>query len=68
MVSPFVARLNYFFYVDLTQILKESRDERELRHLWVEWHDKSGNPIRQSYIRFVELANEVARLNGIMTN
>lgn len=51
-------------FLDLTKILKESRDEGELRHAWKEWHDKSGNPIRESYVRFVELANEVARLNG----
>lgn len=50
---------------DLTKILKESRDEIELRHVWTEWHDKSGNDVmKRSYERFVVLSNRVAELNG----
>lgn len=44
--------------------MKESRDERELRHVWTEWHDKSGGRIREYYEPFVEYANEVARLSS----
>lgn len=46
--------------------MKESRDEKELRHIWIDWHNKSGNEVmKQSYRRFVELKNKVAKLNGI---
>lgn len=44
--------------------MKESRDEKQLRHAWIEWHDKAGNPIRELYKPFVEYSNEVARLNS----
>jgi len=46
--------------------MQESRDEKELRHIWIEWHNKSGNEVmKKSYQRFVELTNQVAKLNGI---
>ena len=55
---------NHWFYSDLTKILRESRNEQELRHVWTEWHDKSGRPIKDSYARFVELSYSAAKLNG----
>jgi len=54
----------FTLYSDLTKILRESRNEQELRHVWTEWHDKSGRPIKDSYARFVELSNSAAKLNG----
>lgn len=44
--------------------MKESRNEEELRHAWVEWHNKSGGPIRESYQQFVELSNRAATMNS----
>jgi len=44
--------------------MKESRDEKELRHAWTEWHDKCGTPLKEKYVKFVELSNEAAKLNG----
>lgn len=55
-----------FYFPELTKIMQESRDEKELRHIWIEWHNKSGNEVmKKSYQRFVELTNQVAKLNGI---
>jgi len=47
-------------------IMRESRDEKELRHVWTEWHDRIGTEdMKRSYQRLVELTNQVAKLNGI---
>lgn len=43
------------------------RDPEELRYVWRAWREAAGKPIRQKYLRFVELANEAARLNGTYT-
>ncbi|KAK3886578.1 hypothetical protein Pcinc_009227 [Petrolisthes cinctipes] len=48
----------------LTQMMANSRDPDELRYLWRAWREAAGKPIRQKYLRFVELSNEAARLNG----
>lgn len=50
--------------LDLSKIMKESRDEQQLRHAWKEWHDKSGIPIRQYYKPYVEFSNEIAQTNS----
>lgn len=44
--------------------MRESRNEEELRHVWTQWHDKAGKPIKDKYKRFIELDNEAASLNG----
>ena len=44
--------------------MKESRDEKHLRHVWTEWHDKCGVPIRKLYAPFIDFGNEVARLSS----
>ncbi|KAG7169290.1 Angiotensin-converting enzyme-like 5 [Homarus americanus] len=49
---------------DLTNIMATSRDPEELRYVWRAWREAAGKPLRQKYLRFVELANEAARLNG----
>lgn len=48
----------------LTKIMAKSRDYHELLHVWKSWRDAVGPPIRQKYIRYVELANQAARLDG----
>lgn len=51
---------------DLKKIMKQSRNEKELRHAWTEWHNKCGNDMmKKSYERFVGLSNRVAHLNGL---
>ena len=41
-----------------------SNDADELTFSWKEWHEKTGRPLRSKFIRYVELSNEAARLNG----
>ena len=52
-------------FLDLTAIMKSSRDEEELRHVWTQWRNVTGRPIKHYYERFVELSNEAAQLNSI---
>ncbi len=52
--------------LDITAIetlMGKSRDPEELKDLWVGWH-KVGAPMRQRYVRFVELSNQGARELG----
>lgn len=44
--------------------MKESRNEPELRHIWLEWHNKCGNAVRKPYEQFIVLSNKAARLNS----
>ena len=48
---------------DIERILATSRDPRELRDAWVGWH-AIAPPMRQRYIRLVDLANQGAREMG----
>jgi peptidyl-dipeptidase A len=48
---------------DLSRILANSRNEKELRDAWVGWHAISP-PMRDDYMRYVQLANEGARQLG----
>lgn len=50
---------------DLNLLLKESRDYLELKHVWVEWRNATGKKMRPKYLRFVDLMNENARVNGL---
>jgi peptidyl-dipeptidase A len=45
---------------DISRILRESRDPEDLRAAWEGWH-RVGAPMRDRYVRFVELANKGAR-------
>ena len=49
--------------IQLKQVLEQSRDYDELLAAWQGWHD-AARPLRQDYVRFVELANEGARALG----
>ncbi|XP_068203987.1 angiotensin-converting enzyme-like isoform X2 [Palaemon carinicauda] len=49
---------------DLSEILKTSRDNEELTHVWKTWRDHSGKLVRQHYRDFIPLANKAAKLNG----
>jgi len=48
---------------DISAIMKSSRNEEELRHVWTQWRDVTGKNMKQYYERFVELSNEAAKLN-----
>lgn len=49
--------------VAIGRIMATSRDERLLRDVWIGWHN-TARPIRNDYVRFVELANKGARELG----
>lgn len=49
---------------DLLRLMASSRDERELRHLWQAWHEKTGPPLLNTFMRYMDLANRAARLHG----
>lgn len=57
-------RCNLSLEPDLQSILMKSRDYDELVHVWKAWRDAAGKPIREKFLRFVELSNEAATLNG----
>jgi peptidyl-dipeptidase A len=48
---------------DLTRIMANSRDPKELADAWTGWH-AIGQPMRQPYERFITLANKGARELG----
>lgn len=48
---------------ELTRILANSRNYDELTEAWTGWH-ATARPLRDDYVRFVELANEGARELG----
>ncbi|XP_008198828.3 angiotensin-converting enzyme-like [Tribolium castaneum] len=52
----------------LTQILATSRNEEELRHVWVEWRNAVGPHCKVLFEEYVDLANEAARLNNFTNN
>jgi peptidyl-dipeptidase A len=52
---------------DLSKIIAESRDPKELKDAWAGWHAIS-RPIRKDFVRYVELANKGARQLGFKDN
>ena len=52
---------------DITRIMANSRDPKELRDAWVGWHAIS-RPMRNDFARYVELANKGARELGFQDN
>nr|QNF22884.1 putative angiotensin converting enzyme precursor [Lycosa tarantula] len=49
---------------DLTKILATSENYDELLHVWKEWHEKVGRPMRKYFPIYVSLTNKAAKLNG----
>lgn len=49
---------------ELTEILKTSTNYYELKHVWSAWRDETGKKMKKSFIRYAELSNEAACLNG----
>ena len=52
---------------ELSKILAESRDPKELKDAWTGWHAIS-RPMRKDFVRYVELANKGARQLGFKDN
>ncbi|XP_050305397.1 angiotensin-converting enzyme-like isoform X2 [Anthonomus grandis grandis] len=49
---------------DIQRIMAKSRNHLELLHMWKEWHDKTGPPMKNKFMRYVDLANQAAIKNG----
>lgn len=49
---------------EVSKIMTQSRDYEELLHYWRAWHEAVGPPLKNKYMRYVQLANQAARLNG----
>jgi peptidyl-dipeptidase A len=52
---------------DLSKILRENRDPKAQLDAWVGWHN-TARPMRQDFVRYVELANKGARQLGFKDN
>ncbi|XP_064471670.1 angiotensin-converting enzyme-like [Ornithodoros turicata] len=48
----------------IKNMLQTSKNPEELLHLWNEWRAVAGKPVKEKYLRYIELENEAARLNG----
>ncbi|XP_055641071.1 angiotensin-converting enzyme-like isoform X2 [Toxorhynchites rutilus septentrionalis] len=49
---------------DLVQIMQTSRVEPELNYFWSTWRDKTGPPIKNTFMRYLDLANQAAERHG----
>lgn len=49
---------------DIQRIMAQSRNNVELTHTWREWHDRIGPQMKNKFMRYVDLANQAARING----
>jgi peptidyl-dipeptidase A len=52
---------------DLSKLMAESRDPRTLLDVWTGWH-AIARPMRQDFVRYVELSNKGARQLGFADN
>ena len=51
-------------FVEIMEIFSTSRDEAELKYIWLEWRKQTGPKIRPMYKEYVTLFNEIATLNS----
>ena len=52
---------------ELSKIMAESRDSKQLLDVWTGWHAIS-RPLRKDFVRYVELANKGAKQLGFQDN
>ncbi|XP_053212228.1 angiotensin-converting enzyme-like [Panonychus citri] len=58
------SKCNLNFEPDITRIMDESRNYEELKSIWSQWRDVTGKTMRSKYLKYVQLSNEAAQLNG----
>nr|XP_022899695.1 angiotensin-converting enzyme-like [Onthophagus taurus] len=51
---------------DVKRLMAHSRNPVELLHIWKEWHDRSGPQMKNKFMRYVQLANQAARMDGFL--
>lgn len=49
---------------DIPRIMERSRNEAELKYIWSAWHEKTGAPNRNNFMRYIDLANQAAIAHG----
>ncbi|KAF3425537.1 hypothetical protein E2986_08218 [Frieseomelitta varia] len=49
---------------DVNKAMAKSKDYDELLYYWHAWHEATGPQLKNKYMRYVQLANQAARLNG----
>lgn len=54
------------FYLDISKIMTQSKDYDELLYYWHAWHEAIGPPLKNNFMRYVQLSNQASRLNGKM--
>jgi len=52
-------------FIDLTQILATSTDEKLLYEVWANFRDATGAKMREDYIKYFKLGNKAATLNKL---
>ncbi|KAI4468733.1 angiotensin-converting enzyme [Holotrichia oblita] len=51
---------------DVHRIMEHSRNSDELLHVWREWHDKTGPPMKNKFMRYIQIANQASRMTGFV--
>lgn len=49
---------------DIPRIMEQSRNEAELKYIWSAWHEKTGPPNRNNFMRYIDLDNQAATAHG----
>lgn len=49
---------------DILRLMERSRLEPELRYAWSMWREVTGPPIRNTFMRYIDLSNQAAQLHG----
>lgn len=55
----------FYVYLDLSEIMSNSRDWDELVWAWEGWRNASGRQMPEMYTEFAALQNVAAEMNGI---
>lgn len=51
-------------FSDVNKAMAKSKDYDELLYYWHAWHEATGPQLKNKYMRYIQLANQAARLNG----
>ncbi|XP_020279066.1 angiotensin-converting enzyme-like isoform X2 [Pseudomyrmex gracilis] len=62
--KEFDVKCNMSLDHDINNIMAQSKDYDELLYYWHAWHEAIGPQLVNKYLRYVQLANQAARLNG----
>ncbi|XP_065090381.1 angiotensin-converting enzyme-like [Ochlerotatus camptorhynchus] len=63
-VTGYTAYCDLKLEPDIAQIMETSRIEPELRHYWSAWREKTGPPVKNTFMRYLDLANQAAERHG----